>query len=133
MGASDAASRAAPYLQRLVENEYVQDNLSDAFGSLRAAYGRASGRKAVDAADDKKLRRQVRDAAGSLREAAIALKTGRKKPKKKRGRLLLLLVAGGAAAALAVNEGLRKRAMGAIPGAEATTDDAGPSGPGATT
>ena len=133
MSASDTASRAAPYLQGLVENEYVQENLSEAFSSLRAAYGRVSGRRAVDAADDKKLRRQVREAAGSLREAAVALKTGRKKPKKKRGRMLLL-VAGGAVATLALNEGLRQRALAAaIQDANATTDDAGPPGPGATT
>jgi hypothetical protein len=66
------ADRTGTYVQRLIENEYVQENLAQAADSLRAAYRRASKRR-VEPMRDEKLRRQVREAALSLREAASAL------------------------------------------------------------
>jgi hypothetical protein len=76
--------------------------------SLRAAYRRASKRR-VEPTRDEKLRRQVREAARSLTEAASALKTGRQKPKRRRGRRLIVVLAlgvGGAAALLAARRKL---------------------------
>jgi hypothetical protein len=102
------------YAQRLIENEYVQENLAHAANNLRAAYRRASKRR-VEPTKDAKLRTQVRQAAFSLSEAASALKTGRRKPKRRRGRRLvifLVLSVGGAAALLAANEELRKKILG---------------------
>jgi hypothetical protein len=125
MAAADAAGRAVPYLERLLENEYVQDQLSEAFGSLRSAYGRASGRKPAEVAEDKKLRRQVRDAVASLREAAGALKTGREKPKKRRRGRVVLLVGVSAAAALATSESLRGRIRAALGSGGAGDQSAG--------
>jgi hypothetical protein len=112
LAASKQASKAVPYLERLLGNDYVQDNLLAGLNGLRAAYGRASKRGAAKAAEDKKLRRQVRDSVGSLREAASALKTGREKPKRRGRRAVLLVIAAGAAAALAANEGVRARLSG---------------------
>ena len=82
--ATDRAAMAGIYAQRLIENEYVQENLAEAADRLRAAYKRASKRR-VEPTRDKKLRRQIRDAALSLREATNALQSGRRKPKKRRG------------------------------------------------
>jgi hypothetical protein len=112
--ASDKMANAGTYAQRLIENEYVQENLAQAAESLRAAYRRASKRR-VEPTRDEKLRRQVREAALSLREAASALQSGRRKPKKRRGRRVVVLLGAGAAAAvvLASNDGLRRRLLGA--------------------
>jgi hypothetical protein len=111
---ADRATKLAPYVERLVENGYAQERLSDAASSLQAAYERASKRR-VKASRDEKLRRQVRDAAQALSEATNALRTGRKKPKKRWGRRLLVVLGLGAlagAAALAVSEDLRKSLLG---------------------
>jgi hypothetical protein len=111
------ADRAGTYAQRLIDNEYVQQNLARAAENLRAAYKRASKRR-VEPTRDEKLRRQVREAVLSLREAASALQSDRRKPKRKRGRrALVLLVAGGAAAAAVVasKEDLRRKLLGSEP------------------
>jgi len=112
--ASDTSPKAGTYAQRLLENEYVQENLAQAAESLRAAYRRASKRR-VEPTRDEKIRRQVREAALSLREAATALQSGRRKPKKRRGRRVLVVLAlgaGAAAAVLASNEELRSKIFG---------------------
>ena len=112
--ATDRAAMAGIYAQRLIENEYVQENLAEAADRLRAAYKRASKRR-VEPTRDKKLRNQIRDAALSLREATNALQSGRRKPKKRRGRrlvLVLILGAGAAAAIVASNEELRRKVLG---------------------
>jgi hypothetical protein len=112
--ASDKVANAGTYAQRLIENDYVQENLAQAAESLRAAYRRASKRR-VEPTRDEKLRRQVREAARSLREAASALQSGRRKPKRRRGRRVVVLLGAGAAAAavvLASNDELRRRLLG---------------------
>jgi acyl-CoA reductase-like NAD-dependent aldehyde dehydrogenase len=108
------ADRAGTYAQRLIENDYVQENLLRAADNLRAAYDRATKRR-VEPTRDEKLRRQVRQAALSLREAASALQADRRKPKRKRGRRLLVVLfvgAGAAAAIVASNDELRQALFG---------------------
>jgi hypothetical protein len=122
MAATDTATRAGAYAQRLMENPYVQENLSAAVDSLRAAYTRASKRR-VEPATDAKVREQVRQAALRLREAADALRTGRTKPKKRRGRRIVAVVAitaGGAAVAIAASDELRQKVFGG-PASESET------------
>jgi hypothetical protein len=127
--ASDKVANAGTYAQRLIENEYVQENLAQAAESLRAAYRRASKRR-VEPTRDEKLRKQVREAALSLREAASALQSGRHKPKKRRGRQVVVLLGAGAAAAavvLASNDELRRQLLGdgAAGGSGVTTAPSG--------
>ncbi len=105
--ASDTETKAGIYAQRLLDNEYVQDNLAQAVESLRAAYRRASKRR-VEPTRDEKLRRQVREAARSLTEAAGALRTGRQKPKRRRGRRMIVVLALGVGAAAALLAARRK-------------------------
>lgn len=112
--ASDTATRMGIYGQRLLDNDYVQENLSQAVESMRTVYRRASKRR-VEPTRDEKLRRQVREAAHSFAEAASALKADRQKPKRRRGRgliVVLALGAGGAAVLLAANEELRRKVLG---------------------
>jgi hypothetical protein len=111
MAKNETASEAGQYLEQLLDNSYVQERLGEAAENLGAAYRRASKRR-VEPTRDKKLHRQVRNAALSLTEAAKALKTGRKRPKRRKGRRALMFLGIGAfaaAAALAASEDLRKK------------------------
>jgi hypothetical protein len=129
MAAKDYTEKAGVYAQRLVDNEYVQDNLAHAAENLRAAVRRASKRR-VEPTTDEKIRQQVRQAAQSLSEAASALKTGRTRPKRRRGRRVLVVLvvgAGAAAAVVASNDELRNKLLGGASGGdqESATTPAG--------
>jgi hypothetical protein len=118
--AADAysAARSHPYVQRLVEDEELRNNLRDAYGAARHAYERINknGKPAQRLMDDKKVQRDLRSAADSLREASDQLR-GKRRRKSRFGRILLLGVVG-AGVALVVSEGARKTVMDALFGAE---------------
>jgi hypothetical protein len=112
-------ARENPYLQRLIEDDELRENLKDAFESARTAYTRATGngKGAVKVAtSDKKFQKEMRKAAESLQEANERLR----KPKKRKGGLgrLLVIAIVGAVIALAVSEGARKAVLDALFGAE---------------
>jgi hypothetical protein len=115
--AASKAVRSNTYVQRLVEDEDLRENLRNAFDSARKAYTRMNGKGPVKAVtEDKKTQRELRDAANSFKEAADQL---RGKKRKRGGKLrLLLLAVVGAGVALALSEGLRKKALDALFGAE---------------
>jgi len=75
------ARRAAPYLRRAVEDDYVQQQLRNAAERLRDVYGRASRRQGA-AAEDKKLYRDLREAAISIRKTIGRIE---QPPRKKHG------------------------------------------------
>jgi len=112
-------ARENPYVHRLIEDEELRDSLRDAFEAAKGAYGRATGngKGAVKAVtSDKKVQKDLREAAENLREAADRL---RKPPKRKGGIGKLLLIAViGAVIALAASEGARKAVLDALFGAE---------------
>jgi hypothetical protein len=118
--AADAYStaRSHPYVQRLIEDEDLRSNLREAYGAARHAYGRITknGKPAQRLMDDKKVQRDLKNAADSLREASDQLR-GRRKRKGRFGRLLVLGVVG-AGVTLAVSESARKAVMDALFGAE---------------
>jgi len=114
--AAGKAVRSNEYVQRLVEDQELRDNLRNAFVSAKKAYARVNGKGPAKALDDKKTQRELRDAATSLKDAADSLR-GHKKRKRRKGRLLLVGLVG-AAAALASSEGLRKKVLDALFGAE---------------
>jgi hypothetical protein len=119
-----AAVKTSPYVQRLIEDAELRDNIREAYESARKAYGRLSNGKAPTKAllEDKKLHKELSNAAENLRDAAAALKAGPKKKKKRRlGRVLLLAVVGGALA-LALSEGLRSKVLDLLFGAEEEFD-----------
>jgi hypothetical protein len=116
--AAGKAARSNPYVQRLVEDDELRDNLRTAFTSARKAYERMSNGKGPTALmDDKKVQRDLREAASSLREAAESLRGARRRKRRRRGRLLLVGLVG-AGLALALSEGLRKKVLDALFGAE---------------
>ena len=118
-GAAAAAVKDNTYVQRLVDDDDLRDNIVQAYESARDAYNRLNNGKSPTKAifDDKKLQKDLKEAAVSLREAGAALKDGPQKSGGGLGRkLLLVIVAGGAA--LALSEGLRKKVLDALFGAE---------------
>jgi hypothetical protein len=112
------SARENPYVQRVLEDEELRENLHDAFESAKKAYTRATGNgkgplKAVTS--DKKTQKELRKAAEKLKDANERLQKPKKKSKL--GRLLLLDIVGGIVA-LVVSEGARKAVLDALFGAE---------------
>ena len=115
-----STARENPYVQRLIEDEELRDSLRDAFEAARGAYGRATDNskgpvKAVGS--DKKVQKDLRTAAESLREASERLKAPKKRKKSRLGRLILFALIGGAIA-LILSEDARKTVLDALFGAE---------------
>jgi hypothetical protein len=134
--AAGQALRDNPYVQRLIEDDDLREELRGAFESARKAYGRIDG-KPGKALEDKKVQRDLKQAAESLKSAADSLREPQKR-KRGFGRVLLIAILGGFLA-LALSEALRKKALDALFGAEeeyeytATTTPAAPAPDGAET
>lgn len=113
------AARENPYVQRLIEDDELRDSLRNAAEAARGAYTRATGNgkgtvKAVTS--DRKVQKDLRTAAESLREASEQLRAPRKR-KSRLGRLILFgIVAAGIA--LVLSEDARKTVLDALFGAE---------------
>jgi hypothetical protein len=114
--AAGQAVRSNQYVQRFIEDEELRENVRNAFVSAKKAYGRINGKGPVKALDDKKVQRELKEAASSLKEAADSLRGGKKR-KRRKGRLLVIALVG-AGLALALSEDLRKKALDALFGAE---------------
>ncbi len=136
MGAKDKAGAAAsaaksagknPYVQRIVQDAELRDNVVVAFEAARNAYSRLNNGKQPAKAilEDKKLHKDLKRSADALRDASSALRDAPKAKTKQRkgglGRLLLISILGGAIA-LAVSEGLRNKLLDALFGAEEEFD-----------
>jgi hypothetical protein len=115
--AAGRAARSNPYLQRIVEDEELRDNIRTAWISARKAYNRMNGKGPAAVVDDKKVQKELKEAASSLRDAADTLRGTRKRKRRSFGRLLLVGLVG-AGLALALSEGLRKKVLDALFGAE---------------
>ena len=125
-GGAVGAAKAAkdnPYVQRLVEDDELRDSIHQAYESARSAYERLSNGKSPTKAifDDKKLQKDIKEAAEAIKEASVSLREAPSRRKAKKGgglfrKVLLLGVAGGLA--LALSEGLRKKVLDALFGAE---------------
>jgi hypothetical protein len=116
-GEAAQALRSNPYLQRLIEDEELRANIRDAFEAMRDAYTRIANGKAPTKVimDDKKVHKDLRTAAESLREASDQLRGRRRK--RRWGRLLVIALLG-AAIALLLSEELRKAVLDRLFGAE---------------
>ncbi len=138
MAAKDKAAKAAaaaqsakenPYLQRVIQDDELRDNMVVAFEAARNAYTRLNKGKAPakNLIEDKKLHADLKRSADALRDASSALREAPKKstPAKKRkggiGKLLLVAIVG-AVAAIAVSESLRNKVLDALFGAEEEFD-----------
>ena len=131
--AAASAARSAgrnPYVQRIIQDEELRDNMVVAVEAARNAYARLNNGKkpAKVLLDDKKLHKEFKRSADALRDASNALRQAPKgatpaKAKRKGGigKLLLIAIIGGAVA-LAASEGLRNKVLDALFGAEEEFD-----------
>jgi hypothetical protein len=118
-GAAAVAAKNSPYVQRLIEDEDLRESIVSAYEAARNAYTRLDNGKspAKQIFDDKKLQKELQTAASSLKDASQGLRGTKKSRGGGLGRkLLVLVIAGGAA--LALSEGLRKKVLDALFGAE---------------
>jgi hypothetical protein len=132
-GAVEAA-RANPYVQRVVEDDEIRDNVRVAFEAARDAYDRLANGKTVSKTltDDKKFHKDLQTAAEALKDAGSSLSKGPKK-KRKGGLFRKLLVLGvGAGVALAVSSDLRSKVLDALFGAEEEFDYTSTTAPSST-
>ena len=117
-----AAARSNPYIQRLIEDAKLRDNLQKAVESTRRAYGRVSsnGKAPKALLEDKKLQRELGDALGALRDATIALSDAPKVQARKGRRLGRKLLILGLAGSLALvgSEKLRSKVLDTLFGKE---------------
>jgi hypothetical protein len=125
VGDAALAARSNPYVQRVIEDADLRENLREAYERSRSAYGRLSNGRAPTKAllEDRKLQKELRAAAAAIGAASVALREGPKK-RRKRGGLgrKLLILAIGAGLALALSEGLRKKVLDTLFGAEEEFD-----------
>jgi hypothetical protein len=121
-GEAARAARRNRYIERLIEDEDLRGTLLAAYGSARSAYGRMSNGKPASKAlfEDRKLQKELREAANALRDAANTLREPPRKAKRRRGgiarKLALLAFAG--VLALALSEDLRGKVLDLLFGAE---------------
>jgi hypothetical protein len=122
--AADLANitKTNPYIQRLIEDSKLRDNVRTALDSGKSAYERLSNGKAPHRAlfEDKKLQADLRHAADAIREATLSLTDAPKRKARKRrgfGRKLMILVIGGGVAMVA-SESLRSKVLDTLFGAE---------------
>jgi hypothetical protein len=119
-GAAAAAVRNSPYIRRIAEDEALRATIWSAFESARAAVVRLRNGKSPTKQifDDKRLQKDIKAAAESVKEASVALRSSQRRKRKGGFGTLILLVVVGGGVALAVSEDLRKKVLDALFGAE---------------
>jgi hypothetical protein len=119
--AGDTARSVAsnPYVRRLLEDEELRQNIRVAFEAAKDAYSRmANGRgPAKSLLDDKKVHRDLSNAAESFKEAADAIRGKRRGGGFGLGKALLLGIVG-AALVLILSEDARNAVLDKLFGPE---------------
>jgi hypothetical protein len=122
--AADVANiaKANPYIQRLIDDAHLRENVQKAIESSKSAYGRLSNGKAPAKSllEDKKLQNDLRQALEAVRDASIALTEAPKRQAKKSRRFgrRVAIVGLGAGLALVSSEKLRSKVLDTLFGAE---------------
>jgi hypothetical protein len=114
------AARSAgsnPYVRRVIEDQELRSSVKEAFDAARHAYQRMSNGKGPVRAltEDKKVQRDLRTAAESLRDASEHLRG--KSRRRSWGKVVFVALIG-AALAIALSEDLRKAVLDRLFGAE---------------
>ena len=117
-------SKATPYIQRVIQDATLRENVRTAYDSTRSAYARLTNGKAPAKAllEDKKLQRDLQNAVEALREASKALSEAPKQPNPSKkgprlGRKLMIAMLG-FGLALAGSESLRTKVLDMVFGKE---------------
>lgn len=108
------------YLQRLVLDAKIRDNVRTTAESVRKVYDRVSNGKvsARSLLEDKKAQADLRKALENLRDVTLAVTEPPKKKRRLRLGRLLLLLGIGSGVALAASEKLRSKVLDLLFGAE---------------
>jgi hypothetical protein len=130
-----SAARSNPYVQRVIEDDDLRDNVRVAFEAARDAYERlANGKVATKViTEDKKFHKDLQTAAEALKDAGSSLREGPKRQKRRGGigrKLFVLAVAAGLAIALSAD--LRSKILDALFGAEEEFDYTSTTAPAST-
>ena len=117
-GAAYAAARENQYVRRLVEDEELRDSLAAAYFAGKKAYGRVSSSRGsvADSVNDKKVKRELKNATEALRDASERLREPKKKSHPIRNLLAIGLLTGGLV--LVFSETARKTLLDTVFGAE---------------
>jgi hypothetical protein len=118
--AGDAARSVAsnPYVRRLIEDAELRENIRVAFEAAKGAYARMSNGKGPAALmDDKKVQRDLRVAAESLRDASKQLRGRRTRRRFGLAKALFVGILG-AALVLILSEEARNWVLDKLFGAE---------------
>ena len=119
MAMTDQATRVAPYVEELLDDEHVRKNIRRAVDASREAYGRARGTKASKALKDRKVQRRIQDAMQAVGEVASGIARGPQKRKRaRRARALAGVAIGGGGVVLALNADARRKALALFAGAD---------------
>jgi len=114
--------KATPYIQRIVQDAKLRENVRTAYDSSRSAYARLTNGKAPAKAlmEDKRLQRDLQHAVEALREATTALTEPPKKRARKGLRLgrKLMIASLAFGLALAGSEKLRTKVLDTVFGKE---------------
>ncbi len=121
------ALRDNPYVQRVLADEDLRNQVKDAVDNSRSAYARASKAKrpAQALVKDKKLQKELKTAFAAAKLAQSALRDAPSSPKPGRsggkGKLFLLALVG-TGIALVASSGLRDKVLDLLFGPEETFD-----------
>jgi hypothetical protein len=116
VGEAARSAQRSRYVQRLLEDE-------DLRGTLITAYGRMSNGKPATQAlfEDRKLQRELKEAASAIREASNALRQPPKRRRRGASRGLMLLIVAGVLA-VALTPSLRSKVLDLLFGSEEQFD-----------
>jgi hypothetical protein len=123
VSAAAMAARENRYLQRLIEDRELRETLRGAYTAARGAYGRMNNGKAPARAllDDRRVQREIAQAAAALRDASNAIREGPARKARGRTRRLRRAVAAmivGAGLALVLSKDLRSKVLDVLFGSE---------------
>jgi hypothetical protein len=121
---------ANQYVQRVIQDEELRDNVKVALDNARDAYARLTNGKSATKVvmEDKKFQKNVKQSADALKEAGTALRDGPKRRRGGFGKLLLLLIIGGVLA-IALSEDVRNKVLDLLFGKEEEFDYTSTSAP----
>jgi hypothetical protein len=100
MSTSNRIDTVAPYLSRLLSDDYVQDQVREFVTDLRQGATRAKRKGAKNAVSDKRVRRQLSAAAVAAGQVARVLRAPEPPKRHPIRRALGVLTVAGAAAAI---------------------------------
>jgi hypothetical protein len=118
--AATEQAKENPYINKVIEDKELRENAVAALQSVKSAFDRAHEKGLDNPAEiiqDKKIKKQLKDAAETLKETRDEIASAGKKKRHPLRKLLAIAVIG-AIVAMVVSEDARKAVLDALFGAE---------------